>query len=86
MKTIVEPTKPKIIGDVKIIKGIGYTVYEYFQDSQIHGKQFISELVFNARPSQITTDELGFTHIKNTCITKEKLENLTTIEYKTPTH
>ena len=81
---ITKPTKPKIVGDIKIIKGHGYAIYEYFQDSEIHGKQFISELVFNARPSQITEDELGFTHIKNTCITKTKLDKMHSVEYKTP--
>jgi len=77
--------KPKIDGDVKITHYEGFTIYEYFELSNVHGRIYVIEVCYNARPSQIFEDEFC-TRIRKTCVTDKKLEDLSTIEYKTPSN
>lgn len=80
---MIDNKKKRIEGDVKITSFYGFTVYEYFELTEAHGKIFVIEMCYNYRPSQVHEDEHG-TRIRKTCVTKDTLEKMSTIEYKKP--
>lgn len=76
--------KPNIEGLIKKTSFYGFTVYEYFELSKVHGRIFVSEVCYNALPSE-TYDDGHSTRIRKSCETDStKISDMSLVEYLEP--